>query len=157
MSSRGEGGEKAFHEIFDPVTDQTLVANAVRLYKGMDYSELIPVPKDQFGRETVSYSPACPLIFSTLHARPNGDIAVCPLPVCPVILGNIADHTLPELWNRERRLRLLLTHARCHREECEACDGCCQPDMLAAGSMPPPWLAERISQRLGYTAHENNA
>ena len=148
LALRGEDDEKTFHALFDHVADQTLVANAVRLYKGMDYSELIPVPKDQFGRESITYSPACPLVFSTMHARPNGDIAVCPLPVCPEILGNIADHTLPELWNSERRLRLLLTHALCHREECEACDGCTQPDMLAAGSVPPPWLAERIRRQL---------
>lgn len=148
LALRGAEDERRFHALFDSVADQTLVANAVRLYQGMDDSELIPVPKDQFGRETVAHSPACPLVFSTLHARPNGDIAVCPLPVCPEILGNIKQKSLKEFWNSERRQRLLLSHALCRREDYSACKECTQPDMLAAGVLPPARLAERIRRKL---------
>ena len=144
----GEEDEARFHELFDPIADQTLVANAVALYQGMDYSELIPVPKHQFGQESIRYTPACPLIFASLHARPNGDISVCPLPTCPEILGNIRDHTLPELWNSERRWKILLDHALCQRENCEACNGCTQPEMLAGGAQPSAGLAERIREHL---------
>ena len=78
----------------------------------------------------------------------NGDISVCPLPTCPEILGNIRDHTLPELWNSERRRKILLDHAVCQRENCEACNGCTQPQMLAGGAQPSAGLAERIREHL---------
>lgn len=141
--------EVRFHEIFDPVADQTIVTHAVRLYQNMDYTELIPEPVDQYrGGEVVS-APCCPLVFYTLHIRPNGTIAPCPLPVCPLDLGNIRDVSLQEAWNSEERLRLLLDHAESARERRAACAECVQPDMLCRDKRPPKDLPTLIRARIG--------
>lgn len=148
IALHGEEDEREFHQIFDPVADQTFIANAVKLYKGMDYSELIPVEKDQFGRGARVYAPACPLVFSTLHIRPDGDIAICPLPVCPAILGNVSTVTLREAWESKARYEVMYSHACERREEYDACDGCTQPDMLCPGIGPSPSLKYVIRSRM---------
>ena len=144
----GEGDEARFHEIFDPVADQTFAGHAVRLYQDMDYSELIPNPVDQYRGGEIVHAPCCPLIFSTLHIRPDGGIAVCPLPVCPLRLGNIREVSLQEAWNSEQRLKLLLDHAECARERHPACVNCTQPDMLCRDMRPPKALAALLRARL---------
>lgn len=133
----GEGDEARFHEIFDPVADQTFVGHAVRLYQNMDYSELIPDPVDQYRGGEIIYAPSCPLPFYSLHIRPDGGIAACPLPLCPAHMGNIREVSLQEAWNSRERLQLLADHAECARERYPACADCTQPNMLCRGDVSP--------------------
>lgn len=154
----GEGDETRFHEIFGPVADQTFAAHAVRLYQDMEYSELIPNPVDQFRGGEIIHSPWCPLPFYTLHIRPDGGIAACPLPLCPLHMGNIREVSLQEAWNSEAHLRLLLDHAECARERHAACVNCTQPDMLCRDRRPAKAMVSDIRSRLervtGETAGE---
>ena len=144
----GEGDEARFHEIFDPVADQTFAAHAVRLYQDMDYSELIPDPVDQFRGGEIVHAPCCPLVFSTLHIRPDGGIAACPLPLCPLHMGNIREVSLQEAWNSKARLQLITDHAECARERYGACVNCTQPDMLCRDTRPSEALAVFLRAKL---------
>lgn len=139
-----DSDEERFHELFDPVADQTVAAHAVKLYQGMDYSGLIPVEQDQFRGGKMRYGAACPLPFSTLHIRPNGNIAACPLPVCPGILGNIKEMTLQQAWNSRKRYEIMLAHAKKNREALAECRECTQPNMLAPDVHIPEELAKQI-------------
>lgn len=143
-----EGDEQEFHRLFDSVSDQTIIANAVRLYQNMDYSDLIPEDLDQFEGGEMQFGPCCPLPFITLHIRPNGGIAVCPLPLCPGELGNIREMSLVEAWNSPQRLEILLAHASEKRGMYPECRDCVQPNMIAPGLHAPEGLEDLIRKRL---------
>lgn len=143
-----EDDKRIFMDMFGDTCDYISVANAVKMFQGMDYSGVVEKEVDQYLGTEVKYSGCCPLIFSTIHFLPNGDISPCPLPVSPLILGNVDNISLQEAWKSKERAELLLTHAKSCRKDISACANCTEPNMLVGNSSIPEKLVNEIYNSL---------
>jgi radical SAM protein with 4Fe4S-binding SPASM domain len=72
---------------------------------------------------------ACPLLWSSLAVRWNGDIVACCMDFASTnILGNIKDITLKEAWNSSRLMNMRALHANNHTEHLQLCQNCSYPN-----------------------------
>ncbi len=139
------GEEKnRFEQIFRPLADMLNILHTVRMFSGVDYSDLVNEPIDQLTGGKMQTIPYCFLPFSAIHILPDGGISPCPLPRRPFLLGNIKDMSLKEAWRSPVMLKFLLDNATCNRAGYEACRNCEEPNMLASKPTMPPDLADKI-------------
>lgn len=135
---------KLYEEMFRPVADKLNLLHTVRMFQGVDYSDIVPETLDQFTGEKMNIIPYCFLPFSAIHIMPDGGISPCPLPKRPFNLGNIKNTSLKDAWNSPERLEFLLDNALCNKDKYEACRNCEEPNMLSTSKEMPPELAGKI-------------
>lgn len=123
-----EGEEKRFKEIFDGICDTLFIDNVVPSYPGIDYSEMCNDNIGLYGKGTIERK-VCPSVFYTLYVLPNGDVVTCCAPPYPIILGNIKDESLIDMWNGKRRKEFLRMQLQGNRHKHPVCQRCIQPNI----------------------------
>lgn len=111
-----EGEEEIFYDLFSPIADCVFVEKVTPIWKGKDYSIFDSEESNglAFNKYGVGFKPqkVCPLIFHTIVVIPNGDVYPCTQLLQEEKLGNIREKTLLEMWNGERRKRMLIQQCK---------------------------------------------
>ena len=136
--------KQRFIELFRPIADKLHILHTVKMFQGVDYSEIVPDALDQFTGDEMHKVPYCFLPFSTINILPDGSISPCPLPKRPFLLGNIRDISLKEAWRSKKMLEFLWDNACCNKDKYEACRNCNEPNMLSSKAQMPADLKDKI-------------
>lgn len=123
-----DGEEKRFKEIFDGICDTLFIDSVVPSYPGIDYSEMCNDNIGLYGKGTIERK-VCPSVFYTLYVLPNGDVVTCCDPPYPIVLGNIKNESLIDMWNGKRRKEFLRMQLQGNRHKHPVCQRCIQPNI----------------------------
>ncbi len=121
-----------FADLFGDIADSIFVDHVFPLFKNVDYSTLIQEEVDQYTGERLKLQEnfPCALLFEALYIEPEGNVVPCCTSPVPVRFGSIYETTLKEIWNSEKRKKLLMNHLEGKRREYHACEKCVQPEIL---------------------------
>lgn len=95
------GEDEKFYKIFGDITDRMHIETCRPVYPGVDYNEKVgeeSMEMDRFGRAHEKRH-VCPLAFFHLVVWPNGDVVPCDTILKPVVLGNVKEDLLTNMWN----------------------------------------------------------
>ncbi len=133
--SLAPGEDEKFYEIFGNITDRMYIETCRPVYPGVDYeAKTEEVTMDRFGRPHEKRL-VCPLCFFHLAIWPNGDVVPCDTILKPLVLGNVKDDLLINMWNgpahrefcaMQLRKERMSANAQCAR--CIAPDDVCHPE-----------------------------
>lgn len=141
------GEDQKFYDIFGGITDRMYIETCRPVYPGVDYTGKVGETRmmvDRFGR-THEKRLVCPLAFFHLVVWPNGDVVPCDTILKPLVLGNVKEDVLTNMWN-----------GPIHREFCamqlrkermignQQCARCIAPDDVAHPEDDLDADAERI-------------
>lgn len=93
-----EGEEALFYELFEKICDRMYIEKCRPVYDGVEYNDSAFEVADRYGRVHKKRE-VCPLPFFMLGIFPNGDVEPCDTIYKPIILGNVHENTLLEMWN----------------------------------------------------------
>lgn len=115
------GRQEEFYDRFSPIADAVFIEKAVPIWKNVGSDVTPKTMQNKYGMEFPVQS-CCPLIFNTLVVSPDGDVYPCTQILSKERLGNIAEHSLCELWNGAQRRELLRRQLLlCPPESCDGC------------------------------------
>ena len=127
-TSLDEGEEKKFYELFGDIADRMYVEQIKPVYAGVNYTEDVQqVAVDRYGNMHEKRM-VCPLTFFMLSLWPNGDIVPCDAIYKPVLLGNVQQDTLQDMWQGEKLKEFQRMQLRKQRNNHKDCQKCCAPD-----------------------------
>lgn len=121
-----QGEEEKFYNLFANISDRMYVEQCRPVYDGVPY-QAGAVTADRYGRAHRERK-VCPLPFFMLGIFPDGDVEPCDTIYKPVVVGNINEDRLLNIWNG-KKLRdfqvMQLKKQRCGNPRCAVC---CAPD-----------------------------
>lgn len=142
-----EGEEKYFYDLFENICDRMYIEKCRPVYDGIEYGESAFELADRYGRVHEKRE-VCPLPFFMLGIFPNGDVEPCDTIYKPIILGNVNENTLLEMWTGEKLKefqRMQLEKKRCSNERCKVCYA---PDDVSHPEDDLDKDAEKLIERL---------
>lgn len=125
-----EGDVDKFYNLFSDICDRMYIEKCKPVYDGVHYSGDLLVKSDRYGRVHEKRD-VCPLPFFMLGIFPNGDVEPCDTIYKPVVLGNITEDTLYNMWNGEKLKEFQIMHLEKQRGNNSKCAVCCAPDDVA--------------------------
>ena len=142
-----EGEEKNFYNLFSDISDRMYIEQCRPVYDGVKYSDKATVVADRYGRVHEKRE-VCPLPFFMLGVFPNGDVEPCDTIYKPVLLGNVYDNTLLNMWNGKKLREFQILHLKKQRCDNNRCAVCCAPDDVSHPEDNLDDAAEKIINRL---------
>ena len=143
-------GENRFKEIFGPIADSIFVEHIIPMFESVDYSD--DVYKNAInGRENVRQGQihkVCHRPFYRMRVAANGKVtaACCDVPQ-DIILGDINENTLSEIWRGGVHTSLLKMQLEGKRFQYPVCMNCVLPnDITNEADLLDPW-ADDILKR----------
>ena len=79
---------------------------------------------------------------------PNGDVEPCDTIYKPVVLGNVNETSLLEMWNGEKLKEFRKMHLLKNRYSNDKCRVCCAPDDVSHPEDELDSLASEVIKRL---------
>lgn len=125
--SLSEGEEEKFYRLFSNCTDRMYVEKMLPAYEGVDLTKDMSVDYDRYGRKHTKRK-VCPLPFYMLGIFPNGDVEPCDTIYKPIVLGNVHQDSLLQMWNGERLKEFWEMQLEGNRYINSKCAACCAPD-----------------------------
>ncbi|GAU75654.1 radical SAM/SPASM domain-containing protein [Fusibacter sp. 3D3] len=122
-----EGEEVLFYNTFENSSDRMFIEKVRPVYSGVNYDLELTTTMDRYGNIHKNRN-VCPLPFFMLGIFPNGDVEPCDTIYKPVILGNVKEHSLIEMWNGDILKEFQLSHLLLKRSENSKCATCCAPN-----------------------------
>lgn len=122
-----DGEDEIFKKIFSPICDTMFIDNIVPAFTGIDYSNMCDGTMGLYGKAKIRK--VCPCVFYTLYILPNGDVITCCDPPYPIVLGNIKNESLIDMWNGKRRKEFLRMQLQGNRHKHPVCQRCIQPNI----------------------------
>ena len=107
--------------------DTMFIDNIVPAFPGIDYSNMCDGTMGLYGKTKIRK--VCPCVFYTLYILPNGDVVTCCDPPYPIVLGNIKNESLIDMWNGKRRKEFLRMQLQGNRHKHPVCQRCIQPNI----------------------------
>lgn len=126
-----EGDEQKFYELFGNICDDLYIEHIIPAYKDVDYEGQL-IAKRNVTRYGYEYKKAvvCPQPFYQMFIKANGDVAPCCMYPSPIILGNVREQSLNDIWNghylRDFQVMQLLKKRKCNA----VCRDCIYPEEL---------------------------
>jgi len=128
------GEDQKFYDIFGGITDRMYIETCRPVYPGVDYGRKISEEKlmiDRFGRAHKKRL-VCPLAFFHLVVWPNGDVVPCDTILKPVVLGNVKEELLTNMWNGSIHKEFCAMQLQKERMTAnQQCARCIAPDDVA--------------------------
>ncbi len=114
--------EEEFYNMFEDICDTIGIENTMPLYPFIDFSEVIKDnSKTQYGLNQQKVK-VCPQPFYTCQINPDGNVVLCYSARYPVIIGNINNESIYDIWNgkilKDFRLNILKENI------CQVCKDC---------------------------------
>ena len=123
-----KGEEEVFYQTFSKISDTITVDNVIEAFQDVDYSNIIAEKDKGLYGGKQNNRLVCPMVFYTLYVLPNGDVTTCCTPPYPVILGNVQDESLTNMWKGSKRMNLLKMQLEGKRMLHPICKNCIQPN-----------------------------
>ena len=120
--------EKAFYTLFSEIADMISVEHILPASPKIDYSQLagdLPMDSTQNGAE-VSVAEVCPQPFYMMQLNPDGMMVPCCAMETPIMLGNIAEQSLSDIWHGPTLNKFRIAHLSNQRHQNETCSNCQQ-------------------------------
>jgi len=118
------GEETLFYDKFRDCSDRMYVERMLPAYAGV---EIDPGHEgrnyDRYGR-TIEHRLACPLAFYMLGVFPEGDVEPCDTIYKPIVLGNIHNERLIDMWQGDKLREFWKEHLRGNRNGNPKCANC---------------------------------
>ena len=141
------GKEADFYKTFSPIADRIYIERCKPVYEGVEATRQMNVMTDRYGREH-PHRKVCPLCFYMLGIFPNGDVFPCEAIYRPVLLGNIHDDSLYDIWTGKKLHDFWRAQLRGERDTHSICSKCCAPDDVSHPEDVLDEQAERIQKRI---------
>lgn len=125
-----KGEDEKFYNLFSSISDRMFIEECRPVYDGVDYSPDVFITADRYGREHKKRE-VCPLPFFMMGIFPNGDVEPCDTIYKPVILGNVNNDTLINMWNGKMLREFQTMQLKKQRNRNCRCAVCCAPDDVA--------------------------
>ncbi|GHU79449.1 radical SAM protein [Clostridia bacterium] len=123
-----DGEDELFYKTFDPISDRMYIEKCRPVYSGVEFTEnLRSEVLDRYGN-THERREVCPLCFFMISVFPDGDVEPCDTIYKPIVLGNIHNETLTEMFGGERLREFQRMQLRGLRRENSKCAVCVAPD-----------------------------
>ncbi len=126
-----EGDEQKFYELFGNICDDLYIERIIPAYKDVDYEDKLK-EKRNITRYGYEYKEAivCHQPFYQMFIKANGDVAPCCMYPSPMILGNVQEQSLKDIWNghklRDFQIMQLMKKRKCNA----ICRDCVYPEEL---------------------------
>lgn len=146
-------GEYKFKQIFGPIADSIYIEHIIPIFQSIDYNEIDSnIYKNAInGRENVKQkkiNKVCHRPFYRLRVASNGIVSVscCDTPH-DIILGDINNESLADIWNGEKHTKLLKMQLEGRRFEIPVCKKCTQPnDITNEADILDPWAKDILKR-----------
>lgn len=126
-----QGEEERFYHLFSAISDRMYIEQCRPVYDGVDYSQsTAQAVVDRYGRIHTKRM-VCPLPFYMLGIFPNGDVEPCDTIYKPVVVGNVHQESLYNIWNGAKLRQFQRLQLEKQRENNPKCKVCCAPDDVA--------------------------
>lgn len=122
-----DGEDSIFYNTFSKISDTVNIDSVIEAFQDVDYSNMIKDTSKGLYGDKQRYRLVCPSVFYTMYILPNGDVVTCCNPPYPIILGNIINDDLLNMWNGQKRLNLLKMQLEGRRMMHPICKGCISP------------------------------
>ena len=142
-----EGEDEKFYALFSDMTDRMYIEHMLPAYDGVELTQGMKIEHDRYGTKTEGIRKVCPLAFYMLGVFPNGDVEPCDTIYKPVVLGNVHEMRILDMWHGEK-LREFWLQLAGRREENKRCAHCCAPNDVAHPEDVLDGAAEEILARL---------
>jgi len=142
-----EDDDKKFFSLFEDICDRMYIEQCRPVYDGVKLTNGMPVIADRYGRVHEKRQ-VCPLCFYMLGIFPNGDVEPCDTIYKPVVLGNVKEISLIEMWQGAVLKEFQTMQLRKRRIENSKCAICCAPDDVAHPEDVLDDSADEILKRL---------
>ncbi len=139
-----EGDDEKFYELFESCSDRMFIEKMHATYEGVELTDGLENSYDRYGRR-INERNVCPLAFFMLGIYPNGDVQPCDTLYRPVILGNVHDGSICDMWQGKRLKTFWEIQLQGKRMENPGCVRCCAPNDV---SHPEDVLDDDIVQIL---------
>lgn len=146
-------GKEKFESIFGPISDSIFIEKIIPIFQDVDYSDIDDsiCQKAINGRKNVeqkSIHKVCYWPFYRLRVTSNGKVtAACPDSPKDIVLGDINENSLVQIWNGEKRTNLLKTHLMGQRFSISSCHNCMLPnDIVNESDILDPWADEILKK-----------
>jgi len=126
--SLDNGEEDVFYKMFEAISSRMFIEFVKPVYDGVEQTQKLDnLTTDRYGNEHKERL-VCPLPFFSLSVWPNGDVAPCDAIYKPLLLGNVNQGDLVEMFggNQNNRFRLQLLNNE--KPLMDGCAKCCAPD-----------------------------
>ncbi len=122
-----KGEEQKFYSLFEDCSDRMFIEQVQPTYVGVELTDGIKTNTDRYGKQ-VNSRIVCPLPFFMLGVFPNGDVQPCDNLYRPVILGNIHQKSIVDMWNSNELKEFWKLQLKGDRLNHDKCSLCCAPD-----------------------------
>lgn len=122
-----ENEDKLFYKTYENISDRMYIEEVRNVYSGVSSTGNIDVTKDRYGR-THKKRHVCPLCFFGLGILPNGDVKPCDSVYKPIILGNVKEVSVTDMWNGKILKEFRKTQLKGERYSNKKCKVCIAPD-----------------------------
>lgn len=119
-----DGEEEVFYRTFSSMSDTINIDNVIEAFQDVDYSEMLSGSNNGLYGEEKNHRLVCPSVFYTMYMLPNGDVVTCCNAPYPLILGNIQNESMVDMWNGKKRrnfLKMQLEGKRMLHDTCKKC------------------------------------
>lgn len=125
-----QGEEEKFYNLFGNCSDRMYVEKMLPVYDGVEATDNIEVESDRYGRKIEKRS-VCPLPFFMLGVFPDGDVEPCDTIYKPVVVGNVLEETLVDIWRGEKLRNFQKMQLLGKKDNHYGCSVCCAADDVA--------------------------
>jgi radical SAM protein with 4Fe4S-binding SPASM domain len=116
-----EEGRRAFEHQYSEVADEISVQATHNWMGDVQYQ----TPLVNIGEAPVNQKQVCPFPFYMLTVKANGDVSVCCVDWSgKLVLGNVMQQSLKQMWEGERMKQIRLAHLSGKRDSLFACRDC---------------------------------
>jgi len=152
-----EGQEEEFYDLFRDCTDRMYIERMLPAYEGVKLTEGMDITHDRYGGEVKKSHEVCPLAFYMIGIFPNGDVEPCDTIYKPVVLGNVHEDTLRNMWQGRMLKDFWKMQLEGRRRENHRCAHCCAPDDVAHPEDHLDEDAGKILERMESDLNEGNS
>lgn len=125
-----ESEEEKFYKLFEDCSDRMYVEKMLPVYSGVGITNGIDQNKDRYGR-AIEQRKVCPLPFFMLGIFPNGDVEPCDGIYKPVVLGNVHETSLFDMWNGKILRDFWAMQLKEGKDKNPKCAQCCASNDVA--------------------------
>lgn len=143
-----DGEAEKFYDLFKDCTDRMYIERMLPAYDGVALTDGMEIEYDRYGNKTKKMNKVCPLAFYMIGIFPNGDVEPCDTIYKPVVLGNVHDGRIVDMWQSEKLHTFWKMHLQGKRFDNKYCANCCAPNDVAHQEDYLDEAADAIMQRL---------
>lgn len=122
-----DGEEAIFYKTFGSMCDRIAIEYMVPTARSVNYEKLNHNYYETQQGYDVKEVMSCPYPFYMMIIEPNGNIRTCCSTKFPILIGNIRENSLLEVWNGKRMMEFRKLHLNEGKKSHNVCNSCDLP------------------------------